>query len=389
MAVAFGLVCLAALHGETVTPARDDKMVSDLLILRSGAVEKGELKSYFNNRCQLGAKIISRDSIAWIGFATGTTTPPAITDPAHDELHLRDGTIQSGRLIAVSPTQVATEKNSYNRLKVAWIALATEQGTQPRRSSGAAVEPCPADKPLWGYIEVVYVINPYSGHDCQGTIRTVLRFPLVDNAASTDPWSRRLRSGFHASQLSYDVSTAGCKDNPGDDCICQATGGRRTGSLIFGKNGWSGLGTSSGNRLEGSKLEFYPLKPEIAFQTFPDEIHHAFKTPLTCVCTRSGGMKGSFQVGFAGGDIRPRTPGQSEQAFVTFADPTGCQDRNSDCLQHPERYAVVPFSGHSVWTDPRPRADFPKVEMTWDICCGCNVSHPEPQAPLPDEATKR
>jgi hypothetical protein len=384
MAVAFGLACLAALPGETATSARDDKMVSDLLILRSGAVEKGELKSYFDNRCQLGAKSILRDQIAWIGFATGTTTPPAITDPAHDEFHLRDGTVQSGRLVAMSLTQVVTEKSSYNRSEIAWIALAIEQGTQPRRSSGVAVEPCPADKPLWGYIEVIYVSNPYSGHDCRGTIRTVLRFPLVDNDSSTSPWSRKLAVGFHASEISYDVSTAGCVDTPGDDLTCQATGGRRTGSLLFGKNGWSGL-----RRNTGSDPEFYPLKPEMYFDALPDEIQEAFSRPLTCIGVHSGGMKATWKVGFGGGQIRPRGPGESDKAFVTFADSTGCQDRNSDCLQHPERYAVIPFSGHSVWTDPRPRADFPKVEMTWDICCGCNATHPEPQAPLPDGATKR
>lgn len=153
---------------------------------------------------------------------------------------------------------------------------------------------------------------------------------------------------------------------------------------MFGKNGWLGLKASSAGR-----LAFYPLKPEIDFSILPDEIQDEFSRPLTRIGVHSGGMKATWNVGLKGGDIRPRGPGESDKAFVTFADPTGCQDRNTDCMQHPERYAVIPFSGHSVWTDPRPRADFPRVEMTWDICCGCNATQPEPQAPLPDEATKR
>ena len=40
------------------------RRVGDLLILRSGEVERGELKSYFGNRCQLDARSVSRDQIA-------------------------------------------------------------------------------------------------------------------------------------------------------------------------------------------------------------------------------------------------------------------------------------------------------------------------------------
>ena len=107
------------------------RKVDDLLILRSGAVEKGELKSYFGDRCQLGASSISRDQIAWIGFSTAIATPPAITGPADDEVHLRDGTVQTGRLVAVSLSQVVTEKRSYNRSQIEWIHLAIEEYRPP------------------------------------------------------------------------------------------------------------------------------------------------------------------------------------------------------------------------------------------------------------------
>ena len=402
------------------------RKVGDLLILRSGAIERGELKSYFGDRCQFGVSNISRDQIAWIGFSTAIATPPAISDPAHDEVHLRDGTVQTGRLVAVRLSQVVTEKKSYNRSQIAWIALAAggessplpgeirhpeikdggkpESGqpsasppasppgkespvpseapsaTRSPRPPNDAVKPCPADKPLGGHIEVKYVSNPYGGHDCQGTIRTVLRFPLVDNSPSTSPWSSRLWTGFSAPELNYDVSSAGCVDTPGDDLTCQAAGGRRTGKVTLGTIGR--LGFSRGNV---GYVIFKPVKPEIAFEVLPDEIHTAFTTPLTCEPFNRGGMKASWLVGFAGGTIRPRyRRGESDQAFVTFVDSTGCNDSN--CMQHSELYAVIPFTGHSVWTDPRPNAGVLRVEMTWEICCGCGTGPREGTSPVPTPA---
>lgn len=228
------------------------------------------------------------------------------------------------------------------------------------------VKPCPGDNALGGRIEVEYVSNPYGKHDCQGTIRTVLRFPLADNSRPASLWT-----GFSATELNYDVSTEGCIDTPGDDCTCHADGGHKSGKVILGTIGPLGF---KGNR-EG-RLEFKPVIPELSFITMPDEIHRAFERPLTCVCVRSGGMKGGWGVGFAGGDIRPRGTCESRfQDFVAFVDPTGCHG-SVDCMQHAERYAVIPFSGHSVWIDPRPlaQATFPRVEMKWDVCCGCGAS---------------
>jgi hypothetical protein len=245
------------------------------------------------------------------------------------------------------------------------VSIGFTAAQAPPLPQPSPVKPCPGDNPLGGRIEVEYVSNPYGKHDCQGTIRTVLRFPLVDNSRPASLWT-----GFSAPELNYDVSTEGCIDTPGDDCTCHADGGHKSGKVILGTIGPLGF---RGNK-EG-QLVFKPVKPEMYFTIMPDEIHEAFKTPLTCVCVRSGGMKASWLVGFAGGDIRPRGRGNTDQAFVAFVDPTGCND-SVDCMQHAERYAVIPFSGHSVWIDPRPMstADFPRVEMKWEICCGCGAS---------------
>ena len=245
------------------------------------------------------------------------------------------------------------------------VSIAFTAAQAPPLPQPSPVKPCPGDKPLGGRIEVEYVSNPYGKHDCQGTIRTVLRFPLVDYSRPASLWT-----GFSAPELNYEVSTEGCIDTPGDDCTCHADGGHKSGKVILGTIGPLGY---KGNK-EG-QLRFYPVKPEMDFTVMPDEIHKALETPLTCICTQRGGMKGTWGVGFAGADIRPRRPGNSDQAFVTFVDPTGCHD-SVDCMQHAERYAVIPFSGHSVWIDPRPMstADFPRVEMKWEICCGCGAS---------------
>ncbi|HEY7002502.1 MAG TPA: hypothetical protein VH330_12255 [Candidatus Udaeobacter sp.] len=253
----------------------------------------------------------------------------------------------------------------------AGIGLVFTAAQEAPRPEPRPVTPCPADKPLGGRIEVKYVDNPYSGDDCQGTIQTVLRFPLVDSAPSTSLWSGKLWTGFSATELNYDVSSEGCVDTPGNDQTCQAAGGHKTGKVTLGTIG--PLGFRSGTV---GYVHFYPVKPEIAFDVLPDEIHRAFTTSLTCVGAHGGGMKAGWIVGFAGGHIRPRKQGSSEQAFVAYVDPTACQSGSSDypsCMQHSELYAVIPFSGHSVWTDPRPRASFLRVETTWNVCCGCGA----------------
>ena len=411
VAIGCGLAFLAVLPGHSAPPVSLPQSrpgasvlpqrVGDQLILRSGTIERGEIKSYVGDRCQLGAKNIPRDQIAWLGFSTALARPPAIIDPSHDEVHLRNGGVQSSRLVAVNLTQVVTEKRAYNRSEIAWIALAlketgtikgeeapstpvpsptsspvptvTPSATRSPRPVRDAVKPCPADKPLGGHIEVKYVEDELHG-SCQGTIRTVLRFPLVDNASSTSPWSSRLWVGFSATELNYDVSSAGCVDVPGDDEICQAAGGRKTGKVILGTIGKWGFVSAP----HVGSLTFNPVKPELYFDALPDEIHEAFTKPLTCVKNGGGGTQSSWTVGFAGGQIRPRRPGETEHAFVPLVDWPKCDDR--DCMQHAERYAVIPFTGHSVWTDPRPQSDFPRVETTWEVCCGCGAppTPPEP-----------
>jgi hypothetical protein len=134
--------------GASVLPRK----VGDLLILRSGAIKRGEIKSYVGNHCQLDVSNIPRDQIAWIGFSTAFATPPAITDPAHDEVHLRDGSVQTGRLVAVNLTQVVTEKRSTGQL-----AQRTVMGEKPsvrdhrRRVGAPRCRSAECDRSLSGY----------------------------------------------------------------------------------------------------------------------------------------------------------------------------------------------------------------------------------------------
>lgn len=424
-----GVLALLAAAAGAAAPARADaaRRPADVVIRANGQVLRGVLRTCTTS-CRIASNIVPRAQVVWIGFAPELASPPPVGDPSEDEVHLRDGTVRSEHLLDVSLDEVRTARGSVPRQAVAWIHLASPAGspppsgeirepvvkdgdgdrgggrkTQPPESpqgpgSGAPPTPgepsgprpprppndrvkaCPLDKPLGGRIEVVHVSNPLSGDDCQGTVRTVLRFPLVATVPAMSPWTSSLWTGFDATELAWEVSTGGCVDTPDNRETCQAPPIHKSGTVTLGTAGPMGFRRDPQAR---GGLHFSPVKPELYFSVLPREIHDAVTAPLTC--TDAGGrvkVRATWSGGLSGGDIRPRDARCTAlHPFVACVQPTACAEAGSSaaCIREADRYAVIPFTGHTVFTDPRRGADIPRVEMTWKVCCGCGAPSAAPE----------
>lgn len=107
----------------------------DLLILRSGRTEHGQIKVCDSDSCRLAGKSYAREEIAWIGLAPPRDTPPGVVDGSEDEVHLRDGTVHKGHLTGISLGLVEIQPGEWDRELVTWIHLAGAPAAPP--SSGA------------------------------------------------------------------------------------------------------------------------------------------------------------------------------------------------------------------------------------------------------------
>lgn len=108
--------CQAA--GCPSTPAGDD-----VLVLRSGSIVRGELRSCFADICNLATTFFPTDGIAWIGLARPDATPPAVQHPDAGEVHLESGTVEVGNLMSLGDQFVLTDGGGHDRPDVAWIHL--------------------------------------------------------------------------------------------------------------------------------------------------------------------------------------------------------------------------------------------------------------------------
>lgn len=258
------------------------------------------------------------------------------------------------------------------------------------------VKPCSADKPLGGHIEITLELNQ---NGCRGSIRTVLRFPLVSQYAKTPPWpGQQFWSGrFSAPEVSYEMSTGGCSGTTvnGEE-TCNAPGGRKSGKAALDSRSGDGY------------LYFRPMLPEIvAVLLSKAGNEHDASTPLECIGAHSSG-KDIWQFGLNRlFTIRPAGADCSESAKTSTnifcVQPTVCANpadeaTKRDCIVHADRYAVIPFVGEATWTSPKASepgySGFLSSKIHWEICCGCGAQSapPEPTAdPCPStlEADRR
>ena len=121
-----GLAALAVLAG--CSGARGP----DVLIQRDNRDLRGALQSCTADVCTLDRKSIARSSIAWIGLHK-QPPPPQAQNAVSDELHLSDGSVQLGKLIAVDATNAVMDKGVYSRDRVDWIHLGRSEAGEEHR----------------------------------------------------------------------------------------------------------------------------------------------------------------------------------------------------------------------------------------------------------------
>jgi hypothetical protein len=96
----------------------------DLLIMRDATTQRGALVRCTDDVCQLDGRQIPRSAIVWIGLDGPQPPPPAVRNPARNELHLVDGSERSTSILTLDLKTVFTDDTPYPRQKVAWIYLA-------------------------------------------------------------------------------------------------------------------------------------------------------------------------------------------------------------------------------------------------------------------------
>ena len=179
----------------------------DFLILRDGSQKRGVLSACDQGSCRLGAEIVPRIDIQWIGLGRDAPTPPAVRNQERDELHLANKSIQNVTLTGVDSNFVHTTlggqtfqaASSLPRASVAWIHLGLpkqgsardtpppppsekgkQKGTQAKsedKSKGehkSTGQPAAGDASvLWRFPPRVYIHVPAQCTGCQSTLHVL------------------------------------------------------------------------------------------------------------------------------------------------------------------------------------------------------------------------
>lgn len=115
---------LAVAAGLLLAPAAHLATAEDLVVLRAGDSRSGTLQSCDAERCQLNGKPVPRSGIAWIGLAQAAGAPPKLQSAATDQVVLRSGAVERGELTGISLGVVLLGEVELERAAVAWIRLA-------------------------------------------------------------------------------------------------------------------------------------------------------------------------------------------------------------------------------------------------------------------------
>jgi hypothetical protein len=204
----------------------------DVLLLKDGSQKRGKLASCDQTHCRLGLDSVPRADIEWIGLDRDAPAP-TVRDPARDELHLVNRSVQSVTVTGVDAGFVHTTiggrgfsaASSLPRASVAWIYLGLpkqggardappplpaekgkEKGTQAKGEDKVKDQPASSDASvLWRFPPRVYIHAPARCAGCQDTLH-VLEFDTQDDMIVLEK-SRVISTGWNlltGSWYSYD-----------------------------------------------------------------------------------------------------------------------------------------------------------------------------------------
>ena len=133
----------------------------DTLVATDG-MRTGSVEGYASDVCRFDDAAIPRASIYYIGLDAELPSP-APRDPLHDEVHYRDGSVHSGRLVSIDATSVVTENASHSRKDVAWIWLTPILGGQGQAAPSTTTSGEEEEGPTYEWAGTVTVENRYDG----------------------------------------------------------------------------------------------------------------------------------------------------------------------------------------------------------------------------------
>jgi hypothetical protein len=316
-------------------PASYDR-AKDLIFLRTGEAKVTTLSAITKAEVASAAGIFPRDSVLEIVFGSPVTAPP--TEVAVNQ-----------EPTASPPTASATQPPA-------------PSGTlepRPPNSDANLAQACTDDKPLGGWIEYSYTradACTYDGHE-------IYRFRLDSYSAS--------ELVFGASEMNYEFNTDSCTPNNPDN-----TTGAYQGPPY----------RTSGTMQVKGDLEFYPLRPELLVDLSnnpaplkPWSLMVINHTSINGETPRPLELPMYLGYGFLG--IFPTC------AYGFCVTPTACEGSKdsavqAECKQHPERYAVIPFTGEQTLSMPTTDV-LTNQSVKWAVCCGCGDAAPTTPQPQP------
>lgn len=242
---------------------------------------------------------------------------------------------------------------------------------------------------LGGRITMRYGFVPGSPPACKGTLNIRLRFPLAPEYGDVAEENRpSVAPVYNAGEVVYEIATDGCHDivgglfdgSDGTNVACNAPGNRKSGTVALGPESYSGI-------------KFFPLSPQIhlllpesVWLTLPEACVYGDGYTYESEVLHLGSEALDIESGAHCETTKHYKNGMPPSLLDFCVAPSVCNTRAAsaadsqtltDCYTHPERHALIPFSGSLTkrgevleWGGVT-TVQVDDIHVRWEICKGC------------------
>jgi hypothetical protein len=151
------------------------------MLIGVDGMRTGSVEGYASGVCTFDGAAVPRASIYFIGLDAELPVPTP-QNYMRDEVHLRDGSVHPGPLVAIDADNVATENASYPRKQVVWIWLTPMLGGQGQAvpSTTGEEDTAEEERPSYAWAGVIKVENRYSGRTGRHLWQAEYRVKLLE-----------------------------------------------------------------------------------------------------------------------------------------------------------------------------------------------------------------
>lgn len=357
------------------------EILSDVLVLRDGQRKEGSIELCSAGSCLLDRTSTLREKIEWIGLGRGDA---AVPQSDRNTIHLVNGEVVERELISITD-EVLTTSARYKREEVAWIHLAPVQEeeppinrfpppppsgptgpppppppppsrsspTPPSRGGVGTGDPCPASRPMGGYVELTQSgPDLYSAPDCLHRKESRMWFRLVPMPPVL-PWPARWTNTFYAPSVHYRATMGPCRVTNPDGVTCTNAGGDARHDVDLG------LMAANGS------ITFLPLYGQLRVSVEDVDL----PTETRCVGASSSGSSDnvwdnetlSIEASYC-------ADGSYPFGFCSNVIPCTDTPTAADCIREPHKFVTFPWEGSASVNGTGPRIN---TSVRWKVCCGC------------------